>query len=109
MMEEIQIVRLTSNEELIGKVSFSNDDSTVHIDKPLILIPTHEKGLALYPWMPYTTVAQDGIDIDADRVMFIVSPHKELAKEYTSATTGLLLPPERDVVGVIGKNLITEG
>lgn len=103
------IVRLTSNEELIGKVTFSEDDSTLHIDNPLILVPTQQRSLAIAPWMPYSTVAEDGIDIDADRVMFIVTPHKELAKEYTSAVTGLVLPSEKDVVGVIGSSLITEG
>jgi hypothetical protein len=107
-MAEVMIVRLTSNEELIGKVTFSEDDSTVHIDNPLILVPTRERSLALAPWMPYTTVADDGIDIDSDRVLFIVTPHKELSKEYTSAVTGLVLPDEKEVVGVIGKSLITE-
>lgn len=108
-MAEVLIVRLkSSNEEVIGKVTFSEDDSNLHIDNPLILVPTRERTLALVPWMPYTTVADDGIDIDADNVLFIVTPHKELSKEYTSAVTGLVLPEEKEVVGVIGKSLITE-
>lgn len=107
MREQIKIVRLTSNEELIGKVSYSEDKSSLHIVDPLIIVPTHQKGLALVPWMPYTTVGDDGVDINADRVMFTVDPHKELAKEYTSAITGLVLPTEKEVVGVIGSNLIT--
>ena len=105
MERETKIVRLTSHEELIAKVTVTGD--VVHLEDPLILVPTSQKALALAPWMPYTTVAEDGIDIPLDRVVFIVTPHKELAKEHASAISGLIVP-DKDVVGVVGNGLLTE-
>jgi hypothetical protein len=40
--------------------------------------------------------------------MFTAKPHVELAKEYTTATTGIELPRAGDVAGTIGQQMITE-
>ena len=50
MENETKIVRLTSHEEIIGRVTTT--DTGVSIKDPLILIPTQQKSLALAPWMP---------------------------------------------------------
>ena len=107
MENETKIVRLTSHEEIIGRVT--KTDTGVSIKDPLILIPTQQKSLALAPWMPYTTIATDGIEIDSDRIMFIVNPHDELAKEHMSAVSGLVVPGSQsagDVAGVIGADVL---
>ena len=107
MENETKIVRLTSHEEIIGNVTTT--ETGVKIKDPLILIPTQQKSLALAPWMPYTTIADDGIEIDNDRIMFIVTPHEELAKEHMSAVSGLVVPSTPsagDVAGVIGADLL---
>lgn len=107
MENETKIVRLTSHEEIIGRVTTT--DTGVTIKDPLILIPTQQKSLALAPWMPYTTIATDGIEIDSDRIMFIVTPHDELAKEHMSAISGLIVPSTPsagDVAGVIGADVL---
>jgi hypothetical protein len=107
MENETKIVRLTSHEEIIGKVTTT--DTGVKIKDPLILIPTQQKSLALAPWMPYTTIADDGIELDNDRIMFIVNPHAELAKEHMSAVSGLVVPGSQsagDVAGVIGADIL---
>jgi hypothetical protein len=111
MKNETKIVRLTSHEEIIGNVT--STDAGVKIKDPLIIIPTSQKALALAPWMPYTTIADDGIEIDSDRIMFIVTPHAELAKEHMSAISGLIVPgaqSARDpmVAGVIGAGMLKE-
>ncbi len=109
-MENVtKIVRLASHEEIIGKVTTT--ETGVKIKDPLILIPTQQKSLALAPWMPYTTVSVDGIEIDNDKIMFIVNPHSELAKEHMSAISGLVVPGSQsagDVAGVIGAGMLTE-
>jgi len=106
MENETKIVRLTSHEEIIGKVTTT--DTGVIIKDPLILIPTQQKSLALAPWMPYTTIADDGIEIAEDRIMFIVEPHAELAKEHMSAVSGLVVPGSQSagVAGVIGADIL---
>lgn len=107
MENETKIVRLTSHEEIIGKVTTT--ETGVMIKDPLILIPTQQKSLALAPWMPYTTIADVGIEIAADRIMFIVEPHAELAKEHMSAVSGLFIPGAQNasnIAGTIGADIL---
>lgn len=107
MENATKIVRLTSHEEIIGRVT--KTDTGVSIKDPLIIVPTSQKALALAPWMPYTTIADEGIEIDDDRIMFIVNPHDELAKEHMSAVSGLVVPGSQsagDVAGVIGADVL---
>lgn len=105
MESEVKIVRLNSGEELIAKVTKNGE--TIRIEDPLVLVPTSQRAIALAPWLPYTTVKDDGIEIPVDRVMFIVTPHVELAKEHASAISGLVLP-DKEVVGAIGQSILTE-
>jgi len=106
----VKMVRLNSGEEILCKVNPLPDDC-VEITDPLILIPTQQKSLALAPWLPYTNAKEEGVVISTDRIMFTVSPHPELAKEYLSAISGLVIPSTADtaaVVGTIGPQNLSE-
>ena len=105
-MDQIQLVRLVSGEEILAKIEES--DGFVKFEKPHIIIPTQGKGIALMPWCPYSTIQDDGVTVPSDKVMFTAKPHVELAKEYTTATTGIELPRAGDVAGTIGQQMITE-
>lgn len=105
MESETKIVRLNSGEEVIAKVTKNGD--MIRLEDPLVLVPTSQRAIALTPWLPYTTVGDDGIEIPLDRVMFIVTPHVDLAKEHTSAISGLVVP-DKEVVGAIGQSVLTE-
>lgn len=99
---EIKIVRLISGEELIGEVTeyLSNDVPKVLIDKPALVVlqrPTTAEdrvGIALYNWLPYSTVEKEGVLIDKSNVVFIVTPEEGLARSYRERFTlkGLVLP-----------------
>lgn len=106
MASETKIVRLNSGEELVAKVTHNGE--FIRIEDPLILVPTSQRAIALAPWLPYTTVKDEGIEIPVDRVMFITNPHPEMAKEYSSAISGLIVP-DKEVVGAIGTDILTEG
>ena len=96
-MNEVKIVRLTSGEELICKVSDNGDDIT--IKTPAILIPAGEGQLAFGQWLPYADIA-DGLVIDKKYIMFIVTPQTELSNQYsTSFGSGLVVPSKAPVSG----------
>ena len=105
-MSEVQLVRLASGEEILAKIE--NLGEAHKFAKPHIIIPTQAKGIALMPWCPYSTIQDDGVTVPSDKVMFTAKPHVELAKEYTTATTGIELPRAGDVAGTIGQQMITE-
>ena len=105
---ETKIVRLTTGEELIAKVDTSKTD-VITMNDPYVLVPTRQNAIALAPWLPYTNIKDEGLDIPMDRVVFVTNPHKELVKEYDSAVSGLIVPEKGDVVGVVGSTNLTEG
>ena len=89
MENKIQIVRLTTGEELLAKVTEGDDFLT--IKDAAILIPAGEGKLAFAPWCPYSNAA-DGVDMKMEHVMFVAEPQAELEQQYISAITGLAVP-----------------
>ena len=106
-MNDIQLVRFTSGEEVLATLEPTGD--ATKLLKPQLIIPTQGKGIALMPWCPYSNIQDDGVVVQNEKIMFVTTPHKELAKEYTTKVTGIEVPTAGDVVGVVGKGLITEG
>jgi hypothetical protein len=99
---EIKIVRLISGEELIGEVTeyTSNDVQKVLIEKPALVVlqrPTtaqDQVGIALYNWLPYTTAEKEGVVVEKNNVVFIVTPEEGLTRSYRErfSLKGLVLP-----------------
>lgn len=89
MMKEIQLLRLTSGEEVIGKVTDTEDGW--YIEDAIVMIPAGEGKLGFMPWMPYTK-AKDGVEIPKKHVMFVVEPIDDLKDQHRQATSGLVVP-----------------
>jgi len=82
------ILRLTSGEELIGKVLFDGDAATYTIQKPSILIPVGDGKIGFAPYMPYANHG-DGLEISDIFVVFETEPVKEMEAKYIEASTGI--------------------
>ena len=105
-MSEVKLVRLVSGEEVLAKIE--NMGEATSFDKPHIIIPTQAKGIALMPWCPYSNIQEEGVVIPNEKLMFVTTPHTELAKEYTTMVTGIEMPTAGDIAGTIGSKLLTE-
>ena len=105
-MNEVQLVRLVSGEEVLAKIE--NVDGGVKLTKPYLIIPTQGRGIALMPWCPYSTIQDEGVVIPNDKIMFVATPHVDLTKEYTTMVTGIEMPTAGDIAGTIGSKLLTE-
>ena len=103
-MSEVKIVRLTTGEELVAKVTETKDSVT--LKKPAILIPAGKDQLAFGQWLPYGDIS-DGITIDKQDVIFIVDPIAELANQYSSSFGSGLVVPEKGPVSGPGLKLTT--
>jgi hypothetical protein len=91
-MSNVQILRLTSGEELIGRVDFHDEEGYYAISKAYILIPMGQGQIGFAPYMPYTR-AEDGFTISEEHVMFMIRPMSEMETQYTSAVSGLVTAP----------------
>ena len=104
-MKKIQIVRLTSGEELIAKTEETK--TTITLKKPAILIPAGKDQLAFGQWLPYADI-KDGIEISKDYVVFVVDPMDEMVSQYEQAFgSGLVVPKAGKVVSGADLKLTT--
>lgn len=102
-----KIVKVQTGEELIAMVTenFEGDRITSYTLKhPCMVVPVPQKGggasMAVVPWMASVEQTQ-GIKIPASYVMFTAEPAKDLANEFNSAFSGIVVPPA-------GLKLVTE-
>ena len=85
----MKLVRLSSGEEIIGKVRESED--SVVIEDGYSLIPAGEGKIGFMPFMAYTK-AKEGILIDRSFVVFVVEPLEELVDQIRQMETGITVP-----------------
>jgi len=90
----VQIVRLSTGEELIAQVS--ETAVGIKLIDCAILIPTQQNSLGLAPFMAYSD-ASKGFEVTWKDVMFIVNPVKDLENQYNQMF-GKLLTPEKKII-----------
>ncbi len=88
-MSDIQIVRLTSGEELIADVTIQTDGYL--LSDVAILIPTQQNQLGLAPFMAYG-VPKDGIFFKNEHTMFLIEPVDGLRQQYQTMFGKVITP-----------------
>tara|TARA_X000001036_G_scaffold226994_1_gene212279 strand:+ start:4575 stop:4865 length:291 start_codon:yes stop_codon:yes gene_type:complete len=96
MEKNMKLVRLSSGEEVIGKV-VENEDS-ITITDGYSLIPAGEGKIAFMPFMAYTK-AKDGITIDNKFVLFIVDPVDQIVDQVREMDSGIQVASNK-IVGI---------
>ena len=94
-MKEVKILRLTTGEDVIGKIEHSVSTNLITIEKAFVIIPMQQQPgkpvqLMMSPYMPYS--ADDEVIISDDKVMTIVKPKPEILKSYQQNTSSILAP-----------------
>jgi hypothetical protein len=87
MEKNMKLVRLSSGEEVIGKVKENEND--IVIENGYSLIPAGEGKIGFMPFMAYTK-AKDGIVIDRKFVVFIVEPVDKLVDQVRQMDSGIV-------------------
>ena len=87
-MKDIQIVRLSTGEEVVAKVVY--DKGFYTLTDAILLVPAGEGKIGMVPFVPYAT--REPVVIGEAHVMFTVEPAPELKKQVIEATTGLIMP-----------------
>ena len=91
-MKNIQLLRLTSGEEIIADVDLNGiDTDTIILKDAIVLIPAGEGKIGFMPFMPYTKAA-DGLEVDMKFVMFMVDPMDDLVEQHRQAHSNIELP-----------------
>ena len=92
----MQLVRLSSGEEIIGDVTYDGEDA-ITIKDGYSLIPSGEGKLGFMPFMAYTK-AKEGITINQDFVVFVVEPMDDLQDQIKTMRSGIVTPPKQGII-----------
>jgi len=91
----MKLIRLSSGEEIIGKVT--ETETSVTIKDGYSLIPAGEGKIGFMPFMAYTK-ADQGVTIDKKFVMFMVDPVEDLLNQIRQMDSGIVVPDNK-VIG----------
>lgn len=88
----MKLIRLSTGEEIIGRISSTDgENSTITISDPILLIPAGEGKIGMTYFMPYGK--SKDIAINAAHVMFVTEPNEDLERQVVKMTSGIELPP----------------
>ena len=91
----MKLIRLSSGEEIIGKIT--ETETSVTIKDGYSLIPAGEGKIGFMPFMAYTK-ADQGVTIDKKFVMFMVDPVEDLLNQIRQMDSGIVVPDNK-VIG----------
>jgi hypothetical protein len=98
---QVQLVRLISGEELLGKIMPSGSE-IVKIQNPVRVIVMPNKidpktpNVGFAPWAEFSE--DKSFDIDKRHVLCIMNPVKEFINQYNSMFGGLVLPTNSNLL-----------
>jgi hypothetical protein len=87
MEKNMELIRLSSGEEVIGKVTDNGDSIT--IKDGYSLLPAGEGRIGFMPFMSYTK-ASEGITIDKKFIVFVVEPIESLIDQVRQMDSGIV-------------------
>ena len=90
-MADVRLFRLTTGEDVIGKVKEESD--TVTLEKPYVIIPQQEAPgkpvtLGFHSYIPYGKC--DEVIFKNENIITSVQPNDELKKTYQQNTGGIV-------------------
>ncbi|MDA8552631.1 hypothetical protein N9K83_00530 [bacterium] len=95
-MQEVKILRLSTGEDVIAKITNNSDAGTVTLKQPFVIIP-HQQGpgkpvqLMMTLYSPYGK--SDSVELKDQNIISIVEPKDEILKSYEQNTSSIIQAP----------------
>jgi len=95
-MSDVKILRLTTGEDVIAKVTKNLEVDTVTLKQPFVIIP-HQQGpgkpvqLMMTLYSPYSK--DNLVDIKNNNIISMVEPKDEILSSYQQNTSSILTTP----------------
>ena len=95
-MSDVKILRLSTGEDVIAKVTNNSEAGTVTLKQPFVIIP-HQQGpgkpvqLMMTLYSPYSK--NDTVDLKDANIISIVDPKDEILTSYQQNTSSILTTP----------------
>ena len=88
----VKIIRLVSNEELIGDWN----EKTKTVTNPVVMIPVAKDQLGFQPWIPYAE--EEEVPLKEEHIVVVLTPDKKLQNEYNRVYGSGLIVPEENLI-----------
>ena len=88
----VKIIRLVSNEELIGDWN----EKTKTVTNPVVMIPVAKDQLGFQPWIPYAEDEQ--VPLKEEHIVVVLTPDKKLENEYNRVYGSGLIVPDENII-----------
>ena len=85
-MENIQLIRLQSGEQVISEVSDS-----LELINPVALVPTQDGNINFVPWCPLAE-KDTPVTVKEANVVYYATPNEELVKNYKEIFSPIITP-----------------
>ena len=95
-MSNVKILRLTTGEDVIAKVTHNLEINTVTLKQPFVIIP-HQQGpgkpvqLMMTLYSPYSK--DNSVDIKDNNIISLVDPKEEILASYQQNTSSIVTAP----------------
>ena len=95
-MSDVKILRLTTGEDVIAKVTNNSDAGTITLKQPFVIIP-HQQGpgkpvqLMMTLYSPYSK--DNSVDIKENNIISLVDPKEEILASYQQNTSSIVTAP----------------
>jgi len=95
-MSDVKILRLSTGEDVIAKVTHNLETNTVTLKQPFVIIP-HQQGpgkpvqLMMTLYSPYSK--NDTVDLKDINIISIVEPKDKILSSYQQNTSSILTTP----------------
>ena len=96
-IDQVYTFKLNSGEELVAKV-LSKDENSITISDPVSIAPSPNGGLGLVPSL-FTAKQHGSVTLNTNSVALIAYVDENVESKYIQATTGLITPEKKVLVG----------
>lgn len=102
-MSSVKYVKLNCGDDFIAQTELSADQLTLIVRNPVRLIVLQQKpqenGIAVVPYLPFSKISDDGLEISLSQVLFTTDVEEEIEDGYLKqveaerlSRSGLVLP-----------------
>jgi len=93
-MNVVRLLRLTTGEEILGKVDENYDaNEDTKVVNPVMIVPMAEGKLTFMPYIGYADL--DHVMVKEKHIMFIVNPGPNMEDSYNQMTGSIAKPSQK--------------
>ena len=93
----VKLIRMNSGEDVIADLISENDDTLV-IGNPIVLVPGQGGTLGFAPWSPVLSPDVKEIVIKSSYIVFMSEPNEDVVNNYNQIFSPIVTPSNKGLI-----------